>query len=73
MEWCTSQSKSYFHVSLLTSNILPFTFYLLHLLETNKSGGASYYGYPDETYFNRVRMELAAKGITEDDDDVDIL
>lgn len=31
--------------------------------KTNTSGGSSHYGYPDETYFNRVRNELADKGV----------
>lgn len=31
--------------------------------KTNTSGGSSRYGYPDETYFNRVRNELADKGV----------
>eukprot|EP01015_Nassula_variabilis_P034627 TRINITY_DN8563_c0_g2_i2.p2 TRINITY_DN8563_c0_g2~~TRINITY_DN8563_c0_g2_i2.p2 ORF type:complete len:170 (-),score=24.07 TRINITY_DN8563_c0_g2_i2:139-648(-) len=31
--------------------------------KTNISGGPAYFGYPDETYFNRVKQELAAKGI----------
>ena len=28
--------------------------------------GGAYYGYPDDTYFNRVKEELAAKGIYAD-------
>jgi len=32
--------------------------------KTNLSGGAAYFGYPDPTYFNRVKEELAAKGVT---------
>jgi deltex-like protein len=31
--------------------------------KTNTSGGSSNYGYPDTTYFNRVRIELADKGV----------
>ena len=31
--------------------------------KTNLSGGSNYYGYPDPTYFNRVKEELAAKGV----------
>lgn len=31
--------------------------------KTNTSGGSSYFGYPDPTYFQRVKQELAAKGI----------
>lgn len=31
--------------------------------KTNLSGGATKYGYPDETYFERVSEELAARGV----------
>lgn len=31
--------------------------------KTSLTGGASYFGYPDKTYFNRVKLELAAKGV----------
>ena len=31
--------------------------------KTGLFGGASYFGYPDKTYFNRVKLELAAKGV----------
>ena len=31
--------------------------------KTDTSGGAAYFGYPDPTYFDRVKLELAAKGI----------
>ena len=31
--------------------------------KTNISGGATAYGYPDPTYFNRVKQELADKGV----------
>ncbi|CAD8147464.1 unnamed protein product [Paramecium pentaurelia] len=31
--------------------------------KTNLSGGVSCFGYPDPTYFSRVKEELAAKGI----------
>jgi deltex-like protein len=31
--------------------------------KTNTSGGSAYFGYPDDTYFQRVKLELAAKGI----------
>ena len=31
--------------------------------KTNRSGGPVYYGYPDETYFVRVKCELKEKGI----------
>ena len=31
--------------------------------KTSMSGGSACYGYPDKTYMDRVREELAAKGI----------
>ena len=31
--------------------------------KTNISGGSSLYGYPDLTYFKRIKEELAAKGV----------
>lgn len=31
--------------------------------KTNTSGGTLSYGYPDPTYFNRVKLELASKGV----------
>jgi len=31
--------------------------------KTGLSGGSSYFGYPDPTYLNRVKLELAAKGV----------
>lgn len=31
--------------------------------KTNTSGGSAYFGYPDPTYFQRVKLELAAKGV----------
>ena len=31
--------------------------------KTNTTGGASHFGYPDPTYFTRVKEELAAKGV----------
>lgn len=31
--------------------------------KTNTHGGASHFGYPDPTYFTRVKEELAAKGV----------
>jgi deltex-like protein len=34
--------------------------------KTNTSGGPQYFGYPDSTYFNRVKQELAAKGVVEE-------
>jgi len=35
--------------------------------KTNLHGGTSAYGYPDPTYFNRVKNELAANGVFEKD------
>ena len=34
--------------------------------KTNTHGGSSYFGYPDPTYFNRVKLELAMKGVFEE-------
>ena len=34
----------------------------------NTAGGTSNYGYPDPTYFNRVKNELADKGVLLDGD-----
>ena len=31
--------------------------------KTHTSGGSSHFGYPDPTYFNRVKLELAMKGV----------
>ena len=31
--------------------------------KTSVQGGTSHYGYPDKTYFSRVKEELAAKGV----------
>ena len=31
--------------------------------KTNTSGGSTHYGYPDNTYFGRVKEELASKGV----------
>ena len=31
--------------------------------KTNLYGGSSHFGYPDETYFTRVKLELADKGV----------
>jgi deltex len=31
--------------------------------KTRTSGGSSNYGYPDATYFSRVKNELADKGV----------
>ena len=35
--------------------------------KSNIRGGATHYGYPDPTYFNRVCEELAAKGVNKSD------
>ena len=35
--------------------------------KTSLYGGTQSYGYPDSTYFNRVREELAAKGVSAED------
>lgn len=35
--------------------------------KTNTHGGTSSYGYPDSTYFNRVKLELADKGVVLED------
>jgi len=32
--------------------------------KTNLSGGSSHFGYPDATYFSRVKEELAARGVS---------
>ncbi|PFH36996.1 WWE domain-containing protein [Besnoitia besnoiti] len=34
--------------------------------KTNRSGGPTVYGYPDDSYFDRVLSELEAKGVTRD-------
>ena len=34
--------------------------------KTNVSGGPTFFGYPDDTYFNRVKEELASKGVTQE-------
>ena len=34
--------------------------------KTSLFGGPTAYGYPDENYFNRVKEELAAKGVTKE-------
>ena len=39
--------------------------------KTNLNGGPTYFGYPDNTYFNRVREELAAKGVFKENIDKD--
>lgn len=33
--------------------------------KTNTHGGTGSYGYPDKTYFNRVQIELADKGVSQ--------
>ena len=35
--------------------------------KTSLNGGTQCYGYPDPTYFNRVREELASKGVSAED------
>ena len=35
--------------------------------KTSLTGGTNYYGYPDSTYFSRVKEELASKGVLADD------
>jgi deltex len=35
--------------------------------KTSTSGGSSSFGYPDETYFARVKGELEDKGVTTED------
>lgn len=37
--------------------------------KTNLTGGSAYWGYPDNTYFFRVRQELASKGVLEENID----
>ena len=32
--------------------------------KTNTHGGVSHFGWPDETYFDRVKSELSDRGIT---------
>jgi len=34
--------------------------------KTNTRGGTSMHGYPDETYFDRVKDELKSRGVTLD-------
>jgi hypothetical protein len=34
--------------------------------KTNTEGGSSRFGYPDDTYFNRVKLEIADRGVTLD-------
>ena len=40
--------------------------------KTNLYGGSTNFGYPDKTYFNRVKEELAAKGVVQDNIDEDV-
>jgi deltex-like protein len=40
--------------------------------KTRINGGATNYGYPDKTYFNRVKEELASKGVVKDNIKEDI-
>ena len=37
--------------------------------KTNTHGGSTGYGYPDPTYFNRVKQELALKGVVQDSEE----
>ena len=32
--------------------------------KTSLGGGPAFFGYPDPTYFNRVKLEIADRGIT---------
>ena len=41
--------------------------------KTNLYGGSTNFGYPDNTYFNRVKQELAAKGVVQDNIDEDVI
>ena len=41
--------------------------------KTNLYGGSTNFGYPDDTYFNRVKEELAAKGVIQDNIDEDVI
>ena len=41
--------------------------------KTSLTGGSTYFGYPDKTYFNRVKEELAAKGVIQDNIDEDVI
>ena len=34
--------------------------------KTSLFGGPTRFGYPDKNYFNRVKEELAAKGVTQE-------
>ncbi len=35
-------------------------------------GGSSRFGYPDPTYFNRVKLELADRGVSFDDPQAEV-
>ena len=41
--------------------------------KTNLYGGFNNFGYTDRTYFNRVKEELAAKGVIQDNTDEDVI
>ena len=41
--------------------------------KTNLYGGPTSFGYPDDTYFNRVKQELAAKGVTKENIDKNLI
>ena len=41
--------------------------------KTCLDGGSTNFGYPDKTYFNRVKEELASKGVIQDNIDEDVI
>lgn len=41
--------------------------------KTNLYGGSTHFGYPDKTYFNRVKEEMASKGVVQDNIDEDVI
>ena len=41
--------------------------------KTQLFGGPTNFGYPDKNYFNRVKEELAAKGVIQDNIDEDVI
>ncbi len=41
--------------------------------KTNTHGGSSCFGYPDPTYFNRVTLELADRGVILDHPEKEVL
>jgi deltex-like protein len=49
-------------VDTSTSNFLPQVWNGIHH-KTNTGGGSSNFGYPDPTYLERVKEELASKGL----------